>query len=200
MSQDISLDDLLKPEAREDDPIYIYSYKKGIKDRTLCIDGEIDEDFARLIIMPLLEMEKEDPTAPIKLYINSPGGTIMDGLVLCDLIDHISCPLTIEILGYAYSMAGYIAMAGANNPNVTKVCHKFSFGLIHAGNVGYSGDARKAKQLQAFYDRVDELIKDYILTHTKITEEKYNENIDVEWYLTSKEMLELGIVDKILDE
>ena len=124
----------------------------------------------------------------------------MDGMVLCDIIDHIQCPLTIEILGYAYSMAGYIAMAGANNPNVKKVCHKHSFGLIHAGSIGFSGDARKAKQVQNFYDRIDDLIKDYLLSHTKITQEQYEEKIDVEWYLTSDEMLELGIVDEIIDE
>lgn len=182
-----------------DDTFFMMQYKEGLKSRELFLDGSIEENLASEIILPLLRMQKENNN-PIKLYINSPGGNIMDGMVLCDIIDHIQCPLTIEILGYAYSMAGYIAMAGANNPNVKKVCHKHSFGLIHAGSIGFSGDARKAKQVQNFYDRIDDLIKDYLLSHTKITEEQYEEKIDVEWYLTSDEMLELGIVDEIIDE
>ena len=182
-----------------DDTFFMMQYKEGLKSRELFLDGSIEENLASEIILPLLRMQKENNN-PIKLYINSPGRNIMDGMVLCDIIDHIQCPLTIEILGYAYSMAGYIAMAGANNPNVKKVCHKHSFGLIHAGSIGFSGDARKAKQVQNFYDRIDDLIKDYLLSHTKITQEQYEEKIDVEWYLTSDEMLELGIVDEIIDE
>lgn len=173
-------------------------YKEDFKNREIFIDTEIGEDFSRMVISPLIHMIKQDNTAPIRIYINCPGGNVMDGLVLCNLIDNISCPCTIEILGYAYSMAGYIAMAGYNNPNVKKVCHQYSFGLIHAGSIGYSGDARKAKQIQSFYDKIDNMIKDYLLSHTKITPEQYEENIDVEWYLTADEMLELGIVDEII--
>ena len=178
--------------------VYDVQYLKGLDRRELYIDDEINSDVMRNVIVPLRQMAQENPTAPIRLFINSPGGSLLDGMVLCDIIDTIQCPLTIEIMGYAYSMAGYIAMAGYNNPNVKKVCHRFSFGLIHAGNVGFSGDARKAKQVQSFYNKLDDMAKQYILTHSKITEEQYENNLDNEWYLTSDEMLELGIVDEII--
>ena len=178
--------------------VYDVQYLKGLDRRELYIDDEINSDVMRNVIVPLRQMAQENPTAPIRLFINSPGGSLLDGMVLCDIIDTIQCPLTIEIMGYAYSMAGYIAMAGYNNPNVKKVCHRFSFGLIHAGNVGFSGDARKAKQVQSFYNKLDDMAKQYILTHSKITEEQYENNLDNEWYLTSDEMIELGIVDEII--
>lgn len=194
-SEEVTLDNLF-PVNKYDD-FFMWNFKKGLEKREIYINDEVNEDFFATVIRPFIQMEKESKD-PIHIYINSPGGNIMDGMVFCNLIDNVTCPVLIETVGFAYSMAGYIAMAGANNPNVKRVCHKYSFGLIHAGNVGYSGDARKAKQVQAFYDRIDALVKDYILTHTKITEEQYTKNIDVEWYMTSDEMLELGIVDEII--
>ena len=147
---DISTEQLIQQFTSS---VYDVQYLKGLDKRELYIDDEINGDLMRNVIVPLRQMAQENPTAPIRLLINSPGGSMLDGMVLCDIIDSIQCPLTIEIMGYAYSMAGYIAMAGYNNPNVKKVCHKFSFGLIHAVSVGFSGDARKAKQVQNFYNK-----------------------------------------------
>lgn len=184
--------------VNENDGIGTAIMKKAYNDRSIFIDDEITESFFSGVILPFMQMEKEDSKKPIHIYINSPGGNIMDALVFCDMLDKTKCPVIIEVVGYAYSMAGYICMAGANNKKVKRICHKYSFALIHAGSVGYSGDARKAKQIQAFYDKLDDMIKDYILTHTKITEKQYKANLDVEWYLTSDQMLELGLVDEVI--
>lgn len=192
----INLDDLLT--LNSDDSFCLLNYKVGLAKREIYIDSDITEQFAEMVIFPFKWMEQDNPTAPIHIFINCQGGNITDAMVLCDLIDNTTCPVTVEIMGYAYSMACYLAMAGFSNPNVKTVCHKHSFGLIHAGSVGYSGDARKAKQIQEFYDKIDALLKDYILSHTKITEEQYTAKEDVEWYLTSADMLELGIVDEII--
>lgn len=197
MKDNGTIEELLLP-ALEDDPLVMYTFKDGLKRRELYIDDEIGADFFHRVVLPFKKMEEDDPTKPIHIYINSPGGSVTEGLVLCDLIDKTTTPVLIEVMGYAYSMAGYIAMAGKNNPNVRRVCHNFSFGLIHAGSVGYSGDANKAKQIQEFYSKIDTLTRDYVLSHTNIDAKLYKKKSEVEWYLTADEMLQIGFVDEII--
>ena len=152
----MEFDDLLSFEG--EDNFGVLNYKIGLTKREIYVDSDITEQFAELVLFPFKWMEQDNPSAPIHIYINCQGGSVTDAMVLCDLLDKTSCPVTIEILGYAYSMACYLAMAGFSNPNVKTICHKHSFGLIHAGSIGYSGDARKAKQIQEFYDKIDMLI------------------------------------------
>jgi len=190
------LDELLF--SRDDDPIYVSNFKEGLKRREIYIDDEIGDEFFHKVVLPFRRMEQDSKTEQIHIYINSPGGAVTEGLVLCDMIDKAECPVLIEVMGYAYSMAGYIAMAGKNNPNVRRVCHNYSFGLIHAGSIGYSGDANKAKQIQEFYSKIDNLTKDYVLSHTNIDAKLYKKKSEVEWYLTADEMVEIGFVDEII--
>lgn len=175
-----------------------YWFHEGLSKRIININGEIYNDIVEEVILPLKAMEAENPTKPIKIYINTYGGSVLDGLVLCNILDTIKCPVEIEVLGYAFSMGLCILTAGFDNPNVKKVCHSFSFGLIHAGSVSLAGDARKVKQTQKFNEEIDNRIKEYILSHSKISKELYEEHEDEEWYLYSEDLLKYGIVDEII--
>lgn len=175
-----------------------YWFCRGMEERIINLNGEIYNDIVENVILPLKAMEKEDPTKPVTIYLNTFGGSVLDGLVLCEILDNIKCPVVIEVLGYAFSMGVYILMAGYNNPNVKKVCHNFSFGLLHAGSVSLAGDAKKVRQTQRFNEAIDEKIRNYILTHSKITEEEYETHEDQEWYLYAEDLLKYGIVDEII--
>ena len=172
-----------------------YWFCRGMEERIINLNGEIYNDIVENVILPLKTMEKEDPKKPVHIYLNTFGGSVLDGLVLCEILDNIKCPVTIEVLGYAFSMGIYILMAGYNNPNVKKVCHNFSFGLLHAGSVSLAGDAKKVRQTQRFNEAIDEKIRKYILSHSKITEEEYEIHEDQEWYLYANDLLKYGIVD-----
>ena len=176
----------------------LYWFYEGLNSRTIIINNEIDSSIIEQVALPLKKMEKENPQEKITIYLNTTGGSVWDGMVICNLIDNISCPVEIIVLGYALSMGSYILMSGFNNPNVTKKCYEFSFALIHAGSVSLAGDAKKVKQTQKFNDKIDEKIKKYLLSHSKIDEETYNLHEDEEWYLTSEEMLMYGLVDEII--
>ena len=186
-----------------------YWYYKGLKERTLILNDEVTENIVEDIILPMKQMEKEYLTVdaeaqtkiePIHLYINSIGGSVLDGMVLCDFIDTIQCPLVVEVLGCAMSMGMHFLAAGGKNPHVTRVAHRFSTGLIHAGSITLNGDARKVKQFAKFDDKYKDIMKEFFLSRTTISEEEYTKHEDEEWYLTAQEMLDLGIVDKILEQ
>ena len=95
-------------------------------------------------------------------------------------------------------MGSIILCSGNKNPNVTKYCYKFSTGLIHGGSKGLWGSSAIVKDTYLFQSKIDDMVRDYIISNTNITPEEYDESERHEWYLTSDEMKEKGLVDVIL--
>ena len=175
-----------------------YQYYKGLKRRRIILNDQIDSSIVEMLIVPLIDMDNDGSGEPIEIFLSSPGGSVFDSLILCDIIDHLKTPTTIHIFGYAFSMGSLLLMAGFNNPNVKKVCHPFSVALIHAGSKYLEGSANQVKDTFKFQERIEEKIKEYVLTHSRISKEEYDAAERYEWYLTSDDMLRLGLVDEIL--
>lgn len=180
------------------DPCLYQYYDSLLRHRTIIFNSEVGNDIVETVIIPLMNFEKDDNTDPVTLILNTPGGSIDDGLVLLNVIDNYKKPLNIIVMGYACSMGSIILCAGSKNSNVKRFCHKFSYGLIHAGSVFLGGNTSTVKDTVKFNERVEGTIKDYILENTKITEDEYRESERKEWYLTANDMLEKGMVDEIL--
>lgn len=179
------------------DPI-LYQYYKNLKERRIIINEQIDSEIVELVIIPLLKMDNDGTNKPIEIVLNTVGGSIFDGMPLCDVIDNLKCKTTITVITYAYSMGSIILSAGFNNPNVTKRCYKHSTALLHAGSSYLEGNSMSVKDQFHFYQKYEDMIKEYTLSHSKITEEEYNKMERYEWYMTSDTMLEKGLVDEII--
>ena len=175
-----------------------YQYYKGLENRRIIINDQIDAGIVETLILPLLEMDNDGSGEPIEIVLSSPGGSVYDALCACNIIDNLKTPTTIKVLGYAFSMAGLLLAAGYNNPNVKKVCYKFSTALLHAGSTYLEGSANIVKDTFHFTEKMDEEIKKYMLSHSKMTEDEYVKMERYEWYMMSDEMLRLGLVDEIL--
>lgn len=174
------------------DYYFYYGLKKGI----ISLNIDIDEDVVERVIYPLKQMDEDSEIKNIVLYINSGGGEPYIAMSVVSCLENIKTPVTIHILGRACSAACYIAMA--KGPHIKTVCDKYSIGLIHAGTVNIEGDARNAKDTQAFLDRYEMILKDFVCSHTNISEDQYEEIDRKENWLTADEMLEFGIVDEII--
>lgn len=179
------------------DPV-MYQYYKNLKDRRIIINDQIGSDIVEMVMLPLLQMDNDGTGKPIEIVLNTVGGSLFDGAALCNIIDGLRCPTTITVMTYAYSMGSIILMAGYNNPNVKKRCYKFSTALIHAGRDYLEGNSMSVKDQFNFYQKFEEIIKDYTLSHSKITPEEYEKMERYEWYMTSDIMLEKGLVDEII--
>lgn len=190
----------------------LYQYYKGLANDRVILAGEIMDDIVENVAIPLLDMIKKNKEVkdsnleeqssklnPIEIIIHSPGGSVYDGMFLANIIDKAEVPINIKIFGNALSMGMIIAMAGYNNPNVTKECYGFSIGLIHAGSLKMEGEANAVRDTMEFNDKYSEMMKQYVLSHSKITEEEYEEHNSKQWYLTADEMLNYGIVDKVIE-
>lgn len=173
-------------------------YKKLLSERKILINDIISENTMEKVIMPLLRMDNDGSGKKITIYINTNGGSVYDGLVLCNIIEKLKTQTDVIVLGYAYSMGAIILMSGKNNPNVTRKCYPFSTALIHGGSTYVSGSSSQVKDYFKFNERFEKRIADFIVSHTTLTEDDYAAIERYEAYMDSDEMLEKGLVDEII--
>lgn len=173
------------------------------KDRTLWIEGEIDESLFEVSKL-ILKYNKEDQgipveqRTPIKLLIHSPGGNLDETLAFVALMGISKTPIWTINFGWAYSAAGLILMAGHKRyalPNTQ--C------LIHSGSGGVGGSFEQAEAQMKNYKELVAKMREFILSKTTIDPKLFKKKNASEWYISTEEMLANGIVDKIctdLDE
>lgn len=173
-------------------------YERLLSERIILLNDIITENTIEKIVMPLLRMENDGSGKKITIYMNTSGGSVNDGIVLCNIIERLKTKTDIIVLGYAYSMGSLILMAGKNNTNVKRYCYPFSTALIHGGSSFISGTSSQVKDYFKFNEKYEKRIADYIINHTNLTADDYFAIERYEAYLDSDEMLEKGLVDEIL--
>lgn len=186
----IKLLDTFNPES--------YQYLKGLENRRIILNNEIDASIVEQVMIPLIDMDNDGTGKPIEIYLSSVGGSLFDGMNLCSVIDKLKTPTVIFAPTYCYSMGGLILMAGKSNPNVKKKCFPYSSALIHSGSTYLDGNSHSVRDMFHFHEKMENKIKEYIISHTNITEEEYYKMERTEWYMTAEEMLEKGLVDEII--
>jgi len=158
----------------------------------------VDENIIERVVIPLMDFEKDSSNDPVTLILATIGGSISDGFILCNIIDQYTKPLNVIVLGYAASMGTIILAAGAHNPNVTRKCYPYSYALLHAGSTAFSGESLSVEDAMYFNKRVDNKVREFITSHTKVTEEEYKEHERKQWFFDANDMLEYGFVDEII--
>lgn len=182
----------------EETSIINAEYERLLSERKILINDIISENTMEKVIMPLLRMDNDGSEQRITVYINTNGGSVYDGLILCNIIEKLKTPTDVIVLGYAYSMGAIILMSGKNNPNVIRKCYPFSTALIHGGSTYVSGSSSQVKDYFKFNERFEKRIADFIVSHTTLTEDDYAAIERYEAYMDSDEMLEKGLVDEII--
>lgn len=180
------------------DPIMYQYFNHLFNHRTIVLNSEIDENILETVVLPLKEFERDDISSPITLILNTPGGSVADGLMLCNVIDNYTKPLQIIVPSYSCSMGTIILCSGNKNPNVSKKAYPFSFALFHSGQTYVGGESTSVDDVIDFNRSVDNKIRDYVINNTKITQELYTAHHRKQWYISAEEMLEYGLIDEII--
>lgn len=180
------------------DPATYQYFNQLMNHRTILFNCDVQEDIIEKVYIPLRDFELDDSNEPVTIIMNSSGGSVSDGFFLAHYIAQYSKPLNIIVPGYACSMAAVILAAGGKNENVIRSCFPCSYALIHDGYVALAAaETKTANDIMAFNDNVDKQIRDFFINNTNITEEQYESKSRHQWFLNSKEMLELGLIDRI---
>lgn len=182
----------------EETAIINSEFEKLLKERKILINDIISESTIDKVVMPLLRMDNDESGEKIIIYINTNGGSVYDGLCLCNIIEKLKTKTDVIVLGYAYSMGSLILMAGKNNPNVTRYCYPFSTALIHGGSSYIGGTSSQVKDYFKFNEKFEQRIAKYIVEHTNLSDDDYAAIERYEAYMDSDEMLEKGLVDEII--
>lgn len=108
-------------------------FSRLLKERIICLNGPVDDDMSAVVVAQLLFLESENPTKPIYMYINSPGGVVTAGLAIYDAMQLVRAPVTTLCLGQAASMGSLLLAAGAPGerrclPNARVMIHQPSGG------------------------------------------------------------------------
>lgn len=193
MSEYIDITDLFDSSVPTPDE---YQYYKKLKENTIIINDEIGSTFLESAIIPLMDMDADPNVDHINIILNSVGGAVYTGASIIPVLENLKTDTTMRIVGMAASMAGLIAMAKGDHLKV--VCDRFSVGLIHSGSSYLEGATTAVRDTFHFNEKYEEKIKNYILSHTKITEEMYEKIERQEFWMDAEDMLEYGIVDEIL--
>lgn len=173
-------------------------YADQLKNRTIILNGEIDESVIEKVFVPLFNFDRDDSNEPVTLILNSVGGSVYDSFAVTDIIENYHKPLTVIGTGCVLSMALLLLMAGKNNPNVTRCAFPKTVGLLHAGSMNVSGTQGQVRDITNFNRHLEEIVKKFVLQNTTFTEEEYENNYDRELYMSGYQLLEHGIVDKVL--
>ena len=182
------------------DPIMYQYFLQLLQNRTVILNAEIDESILETVVLPLKNFERDSSQEPVTLILNTPGGSVADGLMLCNIIDNYTKPLNIIVPSYSCSMGTIILCSGNKNPNITKKCYPFSFALFHSGQTYVGGESTSVDDVIDFNRGVDGRIRDYIVTNTNITPELYDLHHRKQWYITAEEMLKYHLVDEIIGQ
>lgn len=176
-------------------------YLNDLKQRKLFLNVDVEQLSVADIVKHIMQYNKEDKgidpaqRQPILLYVTSNGGEVDSGFELIDIIQSSKTPVYTINLGYQYSMGFLIGLAGHKRfamPNA-----KF---LMHDGSNFVYNSGAKAQDQMEFQKKVEERVKQYILSRSKLTSEEYDSKLRVEWYLFAGEAKDKGFVDCIIGE
>lgn len=174
-------------------------YLKDLKQRKLFLSEDVSQYSIGDIVKNILQYNREDydvtvdERRPILLYVASNGGEVDAGFELIDVIMNSKTPVYTINLGYQYSMGFLIGLAGHR-----RYAMNHSKFLMHDGSNFVFNSGAKAQDQMEFNRKVEERIKQYVLSRSNLTSEEYDSKLRVEWYLFSDEAQEKGFVDRIV--
>ncbi|MBR6632566.1 MAG: ATP-dependent Clp protease proteolytic subunit [Alistipes sp.] len=176
-------------------------YLRDLKQRKLFISTNICQETVDDAIRHIMQINREDmgvareDRKPIILYVTSNGGDVDAGFALIDVILSSETPVYVINQGYQYSMGFLIGLAGHKRFAMPHA--KF---LMHDGSQFIYNSGAKAQDQMEFNKRMEERIKQYVLSRTEITSEMYDSQMRKEWYMFADEAKKLGVTDYIIGE
>ena len=172
-------------------------FSRLLNDRIVFLGEEVNATTASLVVAQLLYLEAQDPDKEIQFYINSPGGSVTDGMAIYDTMQYVKCEVSTICVGMAASMGAFLLSSGAKGkrlvlPNAEIMIHQPS-----AGTQGQVTDmAIHMKRLESIKKRMNQILAD----NTGKPLEVVAADCERDNFMTADEAMAYGIIDKVLDK
>ena len=172
-------------------------FSRLLNDRIIILSEEVNSTTASLIVAQLLYLEAQDPDRDIQFYINSPGGSVTDGMAIYDTMQYIKCDVSTICVGMAASMGAFLLSSGTKGkrlalPNAEIMIHQPS-----AGTQGQITDmAIHLKRLEVIKKRLNAILAD----NTGRSVEEITAACERDNFMTAEEAVAYGLIDKVIDK
>ena len=170
-------------------------FSRLLNDRIVFLGEEVNATTASLVVAQLLYLEAQDPDKDIQFYINSPGGSVTDGMAIYDTMQYIKCDVSTICIGMAASMGAFLLSSGAKGkrlalPNAEIMIHQPS-----AGTQGQITDmAIHLKRLEIIKKRMNHILAD----NTGKPLEVVTADCERDTFMSAEEAKEYGLIDKVI--
>ena len=170
-------------------------FSRLLNDRIIFLSEEVNDTTASLIVAQLLYLEAQDPDKDIQFYINSPGGSVTDGMAIYDTMQYIKCDVSTICVGMAASMGAFLLSAGTKGkrialPNAEIMIHQPS-----AGTQGQITDmAIHLKRLETIKKRMNQILAD----NCGKSVEQVTADCERDNFMTAEEAVAYGLIDKVI--
>ena len=171
-------------------------YSRLLKDRIIFLGEEVNDVTASLVVAQILFLESEDPTKDINLYINSPGGSVVAGMAIYDTMQYVKCDVSTICMGMAASMGAFLLAGGTKGKRYALPNAEI---MIHQPSGGAQGQATEiriaAEQILKTRDKINKILAE----NTNQPIEVIERDTERDNYMSAKEALDYGIIDKVIE-
>lgn len=170
-------------------------YSRLLKDRVIFLGGAIDDNTANIVVAQLLFLESQDKDKEVKLYINSPGGSVSAGMAIFDTMNYINPDVSTICIGLAASMGAFLLSSGAKNKRFALPNAKIMMHQVLGGFQGQASDIKiQAEEILKIKDQMNEILAKNCNKSAKEIEK----DTDRDYYITAQEAKDYGVIDQIV--
>lgn len=170
-------------------------YSRLLKDRIIFLGTQVESVVANSIVAQMLFLAADDPDKDISLYINSPGGSVSDGMAIFDTMNYIKPDVSTICIGQASSMAAVLLAAGTKGKRYAVPHARVMIHQVMGGTQGQAADIEiQAKEIL----RIKKVLNDILVDATGKAYEQIEKDSDRDYFMTAPEAKEYGIIDDVI--
>ncbi len=170
-------------------------YSRLLNDRIIMLTEEVNNVTASLVVAQLLFLEGQDPSKDISLYINSPGGSVTDGLAIYDTMQYIKCDVSTICMGLAASMGAFLLAAGAKGKRLALPNSDI---MIHQPSGGAQGQATDIMIHADHIQQTKKKLNTILSEHTGQPYDVIARDTERDNFMTAQQAMEYGLIDKVI--
>lgn len=171
-------------------------FSRLLNDRIIILSEEVNSTTASLIVAQMLYLEAQDPDKDIQFYINSPGGSVTDGMAIYDTMQYIKCDVSTICIGMAASMGAFLLAAGTKGKRFALPNSEI---MIHQPSGGAQGQATDISIHANHILRVKDKLNQILSERTGQPLDVVKRDTERDNFMTAQEALEYGLIDKVIE-
>ena len=172
-------------------------FSRLLNDRIIMLSEEVNSTTASLVVAQMLYLEAQDPDKEIQFYINSPGGSVTDGMAIYDTMQYVKCDVSTICIGMAASMGAFLLSSGTKGKRLALPNSEIMIHQPSAGTQGQITDmAIHLRRLEIIKSRMNRILSE----NTGKSIEVVTADCERDNFMTAEEAMEYGLVDKVIDK